>query len=84
MPKLTCDHYAQATHEYLTCVHVMKGEPISLFIEATEHTPSGDGEAGFMVCSVSAELDEEGLLATTTLVCGNCADQLRADQDFVR
>ncbi len=84
MPRLKCDHLAQATREYLTCVHVMNGEPISLFEEATERTPSKDGEAGFMVCSVCAELEEEPLLASTTLICGNCADGLMADQDFVR
>jgi hypothetical protein len=62
----------------------MNGEPISLFEEAKERTPSNNGEAGFMVCSVCAELEEEGLLANTTLICGNCADTLMADQDFVR
>lgn len=83
MPSLKCDHHAKATREYLVCFHVMKGEPISLFEEATERTPSRDGEAGFMVCSVCAELEEEPLLANTTLICGNCADRLTADQDFV-
>jgi hypothetical protein len=62
----------------------MNGAPISLFEEAKERTPSKDGEAGCMVCSDCAELEEEGLLANTTLICGNCADQLMADQDFVR
>jgi hypothetical protein len=37
-----------------------------------------------MICSVCAELEEEPLLANTTLICGNCADSLMADQDFVR
>ena len=37
-----------------------------------------------MVRSVCAELEEEGLLANTTLIGGNCADSLMADQDFVR
>jgi hypothetical protein len=62
----------------------MNGEPISLFEEATERTPSKDGEAGSMVCSVCAELEEEPLLASTTLICGNCAHRLMADQDFIR
>jgi hypothetical protein len=62
----------------------MTGEPISLYQEATEHTPSRDGEAGFMICSDCAELEEEPLLANTSLICGNCADRLMADQDFVR
>jgi len=84
MPKLTCDHHAKATREYLVCVHVVNGVPISLFEEATERTPSKDGEAGWMVCSECAELEEEPLLASTTLTCGNCADRLMADQDFVR
>jgi hypothetical protein len=44
---------------------------------------SRDGEAGFMVCSDCAELEEEPFLANTTLICGNCADRLMADQDFV-
>jgi hypothetical protein len=84
MPRLSCEHHAQATREYLTCVHVMKGEPISLFEEAKERTPSKAGQAGWMVCSVCAELEEEPLLAKTTLICGSCADMLMADQDFVR
>jgi hypothetical protein len=83
MPRLNCDHHAQASRDYLT-VHVMNGEPISLFQEARERTPAKDGEAGWMVCSVCAELEEEPLMASTTLICGNCADQLMADQDFVR
>jgi hypothetical protein len=62
----------------------MAGEHISLFQEATEHTSSRDGEAGFMVCAECAELEEEPLLASTTLICGNCADRLMAEQDFVR
>jgi hypothetical protein len=37
-----------------------------------------------MVCSDCAELEEESLLANTTLICGNGADRLMADQDFVR
>jgi hypothetical protein len=61
----------------------MNGEPISLFEEATERT-SKDGVPGWMVCSVCAELEEEPLMASTTLICGNCADSLMADQDFVR
>jgi len=32
---------------------------------------------------VCAELDEEPLLANTTLICGNCADRLMADQDLL-
>jgi hypothetical protein len=56
--------------------------PLSLFQEATEHTPSEDGEAGFMICSECAELEEEPLLAKTTFICGNCADRLMANQDF--
>jgi len=62
----------------------MNGTPISLFEEATERTRSKDGEAGWMVCSVCAELEEEPLAANTTLICGNCADRLMADQDFVK
>jgi hypothetical protein len=84
MPRLRCEHHAQATRDYLACVHVINGAPISLFEEATERTPTKDGEAGWMVCSVCAELDEEPLLANTTLICGNCADRLMAEQDFVR
>jgi hypothetical protein len=61
----------------------MNGEPISLFEEATERTPSRAGEAGSMLCSKCAELEEEPLLANTTLICGNCADRLMAEQDFV-
>jgi hypothetical protein len=49
----------------------MNGEPISLFEEARERTPSKDGEDGWMVCSVCAELEEEPLLANSTLICGN-------------
>jgi hypothetical protein len=37
-----------------------------------------------MVCSVCAELDEEPLMAQTTLICGNCADRVMPEQDFVR
>jgi hypothetical protein len=83
MLRLKCEHYAQATRDYLTCVHVMNGAPISLFREATERSPLKDGEAGFLVCAVCAELEEEGLVANTTLICGDCADRLMADQDFV-
>ena len=61
----------------------MNGAPISLFDEATERTPPKDGEAGW-ICSECAELEEEPLLAKTTLICGNCADRLMAEQDFVR
>jgi hypothetical protein len=83
-PRLKCEIHGEATREYRACIHVMIGGPISLFQEATEHTSSRDGEAGWMVCSECAELDEEPLLANTTLICGNCADRLMADQDFVR
>jgi hypothetical protein len=31
-------------------------------------------------CSVCAELEEEPLMANTTLICGNCADSLMAEQ----
>jgi formylmethanofuran dehydrogenase subunit E len=62
----------------------MIGEPISLFEEATEHTPLKDREAGWMICSECAELEEEPLMARTTLICGNCADRLMAEQHFVR
>jgi len=62
----------------------MNGEPISLFEDATERTPSKDGEAGWMLCSKCAELEKEPLMASTTLIWGNCADTLMADQDFVR
>jgi hypothetical protein len=62
----------------------MNGEPISLFEEAMERTPSKDGVPGWMVCAVCAEIEKASLLlANTTLVCGNCADRLMADQDFV-
>jgi hypothetical protein len=84
MSKLQCEHHAQATREYLVCVYVMNGEPISLFEEARERTPSRDGEDGWMVCSECAELEEEPLLANTSLICGNCADRVMAEQDFVR
>ena len=84
MPTLQCDHHAKATREYFVCVRVMNGEPISLFEEAKERTPSKDGEDGWILCSVCAELDEELLMANTTLIRGNCADTLMADQDFVR
>ena len=84
VPRLSCEHHAQATRDYLVCVHVMNGEPISLFEEATERTPSSDGEAGWMLCSKCADLEEEPLMANTTLLCGNCADSLMAEQDFVR
>jgi len=83
MPRVKCEIHGEATCEYLACIHVMIGQPISLFQEATEHTPLRDGEAGFMICSDCAELEEEPLLANTTLICGNCADRLKADQDFV-
>jgi hypothetical protein len=83
MPRLKCEIHGEATREYLACIHVMTGEPISLYQEATEHT-TRDGEAGFMICSECAELEEEPLLTNTTLICGNCADRLVADQDFVR
>jgi hypothetical protein len=36
-----------------------------------------------MVCSVYAELEEGVLVANTTLICGNCADCVMAEQDFV-
>ena len=48
-----------------------------------ERTPLKDGEAGFLICAVCAELEEEGLVANATLICGNCADRLMAQQDFV-
>ena len=84
-PRLSCEHYAQATREYLVCVHVMNGEPISLFEEAMERTPSKDGVPGSMVCVVCAKIEKAPLLlANTTLICGNCADRLMAEQDFVR
>jgi hypothetical protein len=67
MPSLKCEIHGEATREYLACIHAM----------------SRDGEAGFMVCSDCAELEEEPFLANTTLICGNCADRLMADQDFV-
>ena len=35
-----------------------------------------------MVRSVCAELEEEGLLANTTLICGNCADSLDGRSGF--
>jgi hypothetical protein len=35
-------------------------------------------------CSACAELDEEPLMARTTLIRGNCAERLMADQDFVK
>ena len=47
---------------------VMNGVPISLFEEATERTSSKDGEDGWMICSECAELEEEPLLANTTLI----------------
>jgi hypothetical protein len=84
MPSLKCEHHAQATRDYLACVHVMNGEPIALFEEGRERTQSKDGEAGCMVCAKCAELEEEPLMANRTLICGNCADSLMADQDFVR
>ena len=84
MPKLSCEHHAQATRMYLVCVHVMSGEPISLFEDAKERTSSKGGQDGWMVCSVCAELEEEPLTARTTLLCGNCADRVTAEQDFVK
>jgi hypothetical protein len=69
---------------YFVCVHVINGAPISLFEDAEERTPSKEGEDGWMVCSVCAELEEEPLMARSTLICGNCADRLMAEQDFVR
>jgi hypothetical protein len=51
MPRLKCEIHGEDTREYLACIHVMIGGPISLHQEVTEHTPSRDGEAGFMVCS---------------------------------
>jgi hypothetical protein len=60
----------------------MNGAPISLFEEAIERTPSKDGKDGWMICSECAELEEERLMARTTLICGNCADRLMAEQDF--
>jgi hypothetical protein len=83
MPRLKCEIHGEATREYLACIHVMTGAPISLFQEAREHT-TRDGEAGFMICCDCAELEEEPLLASTSLICGNCADRLMVDQDFVR
>jgi hypothetical protein len=82
MLRLSCEHHAQAARDYLACAHVMNGEPISLFEEATERTPSKDREAGIMFCAVCAKLGKEALVAT--LICGNCADRLMAEQDFVR
>lgn len=84
MPKIKCDHLAQAYREYLICVHVINGANIFLFEDSKERTPSKHGKDGWMVCSVCAELDEEPLMAKTTLICGNCADRLMAEQDFVR
>jgi hypothetical protein len=84
MPRLSCEHHAQATRMYLVCVHVVNGTPISLFEDATERTQSTDGEDGWMLCSECAELDEEPLMAQTTLICGNCADRLMADQILSR
>ena len=63
----------------------MNGELISLFEEATERTPSKDGVPGWMVCVVCAKIEKASLLqANTTLICGDCADRLMAEQDFVR
>jgi len=84
MPRLKCTTHGEAAREYLACVHVMNGQLIVLYEEAIEHTPARDGEAGFMICSKCAELEEEPLLANTSLICGNCADRLMAEQDFVR
>jgi hypothetical protein len=84
MPRLSCEHYEQATRMYLVCVHVMDGAPISLFEDAKEGTPSKEGEDGWMVCAACAKLEEEPLMAKSRLICGNCADRLMADQDFVR
>jgi hypothetical protein len=81
---LKCEHHAQATRTYFVCVHLMNGEPISLSENAKERTPSKEGQDGWMVCSVCADLKEEPLMARTTLICGNCADRLMADQEFVR
>jgi hypothetical protein len=61
MPRLQCEIHGKATREYLACVHVMAGEHISLFQEATEHTSSRDGEAGFMVCAECAERPRDRL-----------------------
>lgn len=80
--KCDCDHHAQASREYLVCVHVINGQPISLFEEAKERGRLNDGVPGWMVCSVCSELEEEPLLANTTVICGNCADTLMANQDF--
>jgi formylmethanofuran dehydrogenase subunit E len=60
------------------------GHQFLFFEDAKEGTPSKEGEDGWMVCSVCGELDEEPLMANTTLICGNCADRLMAEQDFVR
>lgn len=84
MPTLSCEHHAHATRTYLVCIHVLNGEPISLFEDAKERTPSKHGKDGWMVCSVCAELDEEPLMAKTKLICGNCADRLMAERDFPR
>jgi hypothetical protein len=69
MPRLKCEIHGEATREYLACIHVMIGGPISLFQEAKERTPSKDGEDGWMLCSECAELEEEPLMARTTLIC---------------
>ena len=82
MPSLKCEIHGEATREYLACIQVMLGGPISLFQEATEHTPSRDGQAGWPICSECTELDEEPLLASTTLICGNCADRLMEELDL--
>jgi hypothetical protein len=82
MPSPKCEHLAKASREYLVCVHIMNRAKISLFEEATERTPSSDGVPGWMICAVCTELEEEPLLASTALICGNCADTLMANQDF--
>jgi hypothetical protein len=42
MPRLKCEIHGEATREYLACIHVMMGGPISLFVagQRGERIPS--------------------------------------------
>jgi hypothetical protein len=63
---------------------LLKIAPISLFEEATERTPSKDGEAGWMVCSVCAELEEEPYPSEHQIDLRKSCGSALADQNFVR
>jgi hypothetical protein len=90
---LKCSIHGEAIREYIVCVHVRRGQAIAYFEDATERTPGKDGATGYMLCS-SCEIrtranraeneSVEPVCEDLLLICGNRADQVMAEQDFVK